>query len=221
MNQQDKVVTAKKKTPKARPPSAYRGEEVPTAKRRGLVPSNGENRVMTPPALAQQLVDHFVPQMNSTVLDPARGAGAFTNALKLRLPTPSLFWAEVDEGINFFDAAVSFSCVAKTKAALPPRLIKFGFIITNPPWEGLLHWWLRGMELADNVVYLCLVPNVFQKAKRKAIKAAGFGIKEIVYVKTPPPKTPWPQAGFCLGAVHIQRDYQGDIKETFLPDYDT
>lgn len=216
-------MTAKKKPTKTPPLLAEWAAEVGKVKRRGLVPSNGENRVMTPPALAQQIVDHFASQMDGMVLDPARGQGAFLEALKYRHPVTSIRWAEIDAGIDFFDAKNWWGCVMKRDTVKDTKLDhvdKFNFIITNPPWEKLLNWWIRGMELADNVVYLCLVPNVFQKAKRNAIRNTGFGIKEIVYVKTPPPKTPWPQAGFCLGAVHIQRGYKGDIKETFLPDYD-
>lgn len=42
-----------------------------------------------------------------------------------------------------------------------------------------------------------------------------FGIKEILFVPTPP--KPWPQAGFALGAVHIQRGAKEDsIKFSYL-----
>jgi hypothetical protein len=217
-------MTAKKKKTEIPQQPAGVVDEVQKVKRRGLVPSNGENRVMTPAPLAQQLVDHFAAQMTGGyILDPARGQGAFLEALKTRCAVTSLKWAEVDAGIDFFDTKNWWGCVMKRDTLKDTKLDhvdKFSFIITNPPWEKLLNWWIRGMELADNVVYLCLVPNVFQKAKRNAIRNAGFGIKEIAYVKTPPPKTPWPQAGFCLGAVHVQRGYKGGIKETFLPDYD-
>ncbi len=69
------------------------------------------------------------------------------------------------------------------------------------------------MEVSDNVVFLCLINAFFMKARLRDIHSSGFGIKEILCVDTPP--KPWPQTGFQLGAVHIQRGYKGDIKFTY------
>ena len=38
----------------------------------------------------------------------------------------------------------------------------------------------------------------------------GFGIKEILFVDTPP--KPWPATGFCLSANWLQKGWKGDIK---------
>jgi len=42
----------------------------------------------------------------------------------------------------------------------------------------------------------------------------GFGMKEILFVPTPP--KPWPQTGFALGAVHIERGYAGPVTFSHL-----
>lgn len=43
----------------------------------------------------------------------------------------------------------------------------------------------------------------------------GFGMKEILFVPTPP--KPWPQTGFSLGAMYIQRGYFGPVTLSELP----
>jgi hypothetical protein len=70
------------------------------------------------------------------------------------------------------------------------------------------------MECSNNVVFLCLVNAFFMKARLRDMEEAGFGIREILFVPTPP--KPWPQTGFSLGAVHIQRGWTGDCKMTTL-----
>lgn len=53
------------------------------------------------------------------------------------------------------------------------------------------------------------------KARLRDMQEKSFGIKEILHIKDTPPK-PWPQAGIALGAVHIKRDWAGDIKFSTL-----
>lgn len=60
------------------------------------------------------------------------------------------------------------------------------------------------------MVFLCLVNAFFMKARMRDMEKEGFGMKEILFVPIPP--KPWPQTGFALGAVHIQRGYTGDVK---------
>jgi len=70
------------------------------------------------------------------------------------------------------------------------------------------------MEVADNVVFLCLVNAFFMKARQQDMRKAGFGMKEILFVPTP--AKPWPQTGFSLGAVYIQKDYLGPVIHSHL-----
>lgn len=87
---------------------------------------------------------------------------------------------------------------------------RYDWIVTNPPWSKIRPFLQKSMELSDNIVFLCLVNAFFMKARLRDMKEHGFGIKEILFVPTP--EKPWPQTGFALGAVHVQRDYFGDIK---------
>lgn len=147
-----------------------------------LVPKNGNDVIFTPPALAAAIVNHFNP--TGKILEPCRGAGAFADAM------PGCDWCELSEGKDFLT-----------------HTGEYDWIVTNPPWSKLRLFLNKSMELSDNVVFLCLVPAFFQRAKYTDIQRAGFSIVEIAYVNKTPPK-PWPTTGFCLGAVHVRREFQ-------------
>lgn len=163
---------------------------------RALTPKGGNDRVYTPPELARDIVEYFQPK--GLVLEPCAGVRrpqAFVDAA-MRLPlVDQVVTFEIDEGRDFLDQN-------------GPR-VRVDWVITNPPWSKLQAFLLKSMEVAGNVVFLCLVPAFFQKSKQRAMREARFGIKEILFVPTPP--KPWPQTGFCLGAVHIQRGYDGPV----------
>jgi hypothetical protein len=72
------------------------------------------------------------------------------------------------------------------------------------------------MEVADNVVFLCLINAFFMRARIRDMEQAGFGFREIVFLDTP--KAPWPQTGFQLGAIFIQRGATGPVKFSKLAD---
>ncbi len=160
-----------------------------------LAPKGGDDRVYTPPRLAKDIVQHFKP--SGIALEPCAGKGAFVSALQESLPT-WVISCEIDRGDDFL--------VWEGKA---------DWIVTNPPWSQLRAFLKKSMEVDDNVVFLCLVNAFFMKARQADMQAAGFGMKEILFVPQPP--KPWPQTGFSLGAVHIQRGYTGDTKQSHLP----
>lgn len=154
---------------------------------RTLMPSGGNDVVMTPPELAKTIINHFNP--TGFVLDPCRGSGAFYE----NYPTENKDFCEISEGLDFFNY---------TK--------KVDWIISNFPWSQMRNFLNHSMDISDNVVSLALVNSIFMVARLKDIKEKNFGIKEILLLKTPP--KPWPQAGLQLGAIHLQKNYKGDIK---------
>lgn len=159
---------------------------------RPLAPRGGNDDVYTPEYLAKQIIAHFNP--SGPIMEPCRGTGSFYN----NFPTGEDHgWFELSEGKDFLASEVNE---------------KYNWVITNPPWSKIRPFLDKSMIISDNVVFLCLVNAFFMKARLRDIKVRGFGIKEILCVKTPP--KPWPQTGFQLGAVHIQRGYEGDIKFT-------
>lgn len=158
---------------------------------RPLAPKGGNDRVYTPPELAQSIVRHFNPA--GVCLEPCAGPigkQAFVDALI----DHDLSWYEIDEGSDFLTA--QSGC-------------RYDWTITNPPWSKLRQFLKKSME-----VFLCLVNAFFMKARMRDMREAGFGMKEILFVPTPP--KPWPQTGFALGAVHVQRGYAGPIILSYL-----
>ena len=166
-------------------------------KNRPLAPKGGNDRVYTPPHLAEQIVQHFKPV--GFRLEPCRGKGAFYTELRLCDVYGWVDWFEIDDGLDFLKWAGSQH---------------YDWTITNPPWSQLRAFLKKSMEVSDNVVFLCLVNAFFMKARQQDMKDAGFGMKEILFVPTP--AKPWPQTGFSLGAIHIQRGYTGLVKFSHL-----
>ena len=162
-----------------------------------LAQKNGNDRVYTPDHLALKIVQHFKPY--GRCLEPCSGKGAFLKALDKHRQVGFARSYELDEGTDFF-------------AGTPEE--RFDWVITNPPWSKLRAFLKKSMECSDNVVFLCLVNAFFMKARQQDMKVAGFGMKEILFVPTPP--KPWPQAGFSLGAVHIKRGYNGPVTHSWL-----
>jgi hypothetical protein len=164
---------------------------------RPLAPKGGNDRIYTPPDLAKAIVEHFNP--SGMLLDPCRGKGAFYEALLPYATNGFVEFYELDEGADFLDSRQEPVC----------------WTITNPPWSKFRAFLKKSMECSTNVVFLCLVNAFFMKARRQDMADENFGIKEILFVPTPP--KPWPQAGFALGAVHIQRGAKEDsIKFSYL-----
>lgn len=161
-----------------------------------LAPKGGNDRVYTPPELARAIVRHFNP--SGMLLEPCRGRGAFSDAMLPYAANGFVETCEIDEGNDFLEANLEPVC----------------WIITNPPWSKMRPFLKRSMEISRNVVFLCLVNAFFMKARMRDMADAGFDLKEILFVPTPP--KPWPQTGFALGAVHIQRGYKGDVKMSNL-----
>ncbi len=153
---------------------------------RPLAPKGGNDCVMTPPYYVNLVLDHFAPQ--GRCLEPCRGTGGFQ--------LDDWDWCEITEGRDFL--TYDFGSA------------RYDWVVTNPPWSKIRPFLARSMELADNVVFLCLVNAFWMKARLRDMKAAGFGIREILLIDTPP--KPWTQTGFQLGAVHVQRGHKGDIK---------
>lgn len=159
---------------------------------RPLCPGNGNDLVMTPSYLAEAIISHYQP--SGTILEPCRGIG----------PTYA-FWregwdfCEIAEGVDFLDC--------------PNQ--DYDWIVTNPPFSLFRAFLKRSMVVADNVVFLSFVNAFWMKARLRDMREANFGMKEILFVETPPP--PWPQTGFQLGATWIQRGYVGSIKVSHFP----
>lgn len=92
--------------------------------------------VYTPDWAARHMVEHFRPA--GSVLEPCKGAGVFMPYL------PGAEWCEIAEGRDFFDWHTPVD-----------------WIIGNPPYSLTRKWFRHSYGLADNIVYLVPLRNVF------------------------------------------------------------
>ncbi|NVK17504.1 MAG: helix-turn-helix domain-containing protein [Methylocystaceae bacterium] len=161
----------------------------PRLSRRGrsMVPQNGNDVVYTPRPLARWVVEHFKP--SGRMLEPCFGDGAFAEQM------PGCDWCEINKGRDFFEYHG-----------------KADWIITNPPWSYLREILQHNMKLADNIVMIITLNSLWTRARKKGISDAGFAIREIMLIDTPP--SPWPYTGMQVGVVHFSRGWTGDIKMT-------
>jgi hypothetical protein len=65
--------------------------------------------------------------------------------------------------------------------------------------------------VADQVVFLMTINHLWTRARLRDIKAAGFGLREIVMIEMP---RNFPQLGFQLGAMHLCRGWNKAITLT-------
>lgn len=161
-----------------------------------LVPkTNAPERdlVMTPPDLAKAVIDHFTPQMAGSILDPARGAGAFFDQFPANLER---HWCELREAKDFLSWKRPVD-----------------WIVTNPPWSRLRDFTRHAMPTAPNIVWLAPIVNLTTKARLRDLDEGGFGIAELLLIDTP---RCWPQSGFQLAAAHIRKGQQEEWKVSRL-----
>ena len=162
--------------------------------------SNDE--VQTPINLAVGIMNHFKP--TGKILEPCRGDGNFIEAyetynLIIQLENKEeIKWGycEINENKDFFDWTE-----------------KVDWIITNPPWSQIRKFLQHSMKVSDNIVFLVTINHLWTKARLRDIEEYGFGIKEIMLLDTP---KEFPQMGFQLGVIHLQKNYKGDIRLSSL-----
>lgn len=168
--------------------------------------TKSQDMVMTPQHWADAIVDHFQPM--GFVLDPCCGEGAFTKAIDRHL------LSRLDIELRLQDSLMSYDIRGPEGRDFMYHQAPCDWIITNPPWSKVAAFLEKGMEVADNIVFLITVNHIWTNKRQRLIKEAGFGIKEICTM-TQPPK-PWPSSGFTLAAIHFQRAWDGPITNTQL-----
>lgn len=144
--------------------------------------------VMTPDAVARDVVEHFRP--SGRVLDPCRGDGAFLKYMD------GAEWCEIREGSDFYNWHSPVD-----------------WIVSNPPYSIFSDFLRHSFTVADNIVYLIPANKVFNSADLMREVWAWGGIREI-YTIGGGRGIGFP-IGFCVAAVHFQRGYKGGIAVTF------
>ncbi len=171
--------------------------------KRSLIPKGGGDEgdiVMTPRPLARAIIEHYKPV--GRIIDPCRGEGAFYDQF-LREESYHVIrdWCEITQGRDFLTG---------------PEMtgLHFDWCVSNPPYSQWRNFTCRAMGVADNIVWLSPINHYWLTGRLGDMDVAGFGIREIARVKTPP--KPWPQSGFALAAVWLQRGYTGDVKVSHI-----
>lgn len=163
-----------------------------------LIPAKNKpeaDKVYTPDWLAEAIVNHYKPW--GKCLEPCAGGGAFVRAMR-KFGVAEVVEYEIDRGQDFL---------------LAPENERFDFIITNPPFSKFRAFLKKSMEVADNIVFLCTINHIFGlRARLRDIRNAGFYIREVLLCDTP---KSWPQSGFSVGAVHLNKQ-SGDCKISYL-----
>ena len=157
---------------------------------RPLYPSNGNDRIFTPPELARDIVAHFRPC--GRILEPAAGDCAFVRWM------PGCDWCEIDRGVDFFNCAGHYD-----------------WLITNPPYSLFTRFLEKSVAVADNIVFLCPENSWGTYKRTEILRTAGFGTVEVCQVPLPP--KPWPQFGVVLAATWVRRGWLGSPQKTRLP----
>ncbi len=150
---------------------------------KSLSTNNGNDRIMTPTYLCQQIIEHFKPC--GKILEPCCGSGNFLKLL------PNADWCEIDMGRDFLSVSGTWD-----------------WIITNPPYSKYRAFLNKAMDISENIVFLQLINASFYRARLRDIWSKNFGIKEIWCVDTP---KEFPQFGFQLGCVFYKKNYNGNI----------
>lgn len=146
--------------------------------------------VYTPDWVAADMLEHFRP--TGVVLDPCRGLGAFHDLLPGGSP-----WCEITDGRDFF------------KWSEP-----VDWVVSNPPYSLTRPWFKHSYTIADNLLYLIPLRNLF----------SGYGFVREVYeyggiagirLYGTGGRLGFPM-GNAVGAVHVARNYDGPTDFSFF-----
>lgn len=145
--------------------------------------------VYTPAWAAEDMIRHFRP--SGRVLDPCKGAGVFLDYL----PAGSE-WCEITHGRDFFEWTQPVD-----------------WVVSNPPYSLTRPWFKHSYTVADHLLYLVPLRNVFSGyGFVREIYEFG-GIREIRLYGTGG-KLGFPM-GNAVGAMHIERGYVGAASFSF------
>jgi len=144
--------------------------------------------VYTPDWCAKDMLDWFRPC--GKMLDPCKGGGAFFD----KMPAGAE-WCEIREGRDFFEWRDPVD-----------------WIVSNPPYSNFRAFLNHSFTVADNIVYLVPVKNVFSAyGMLKEVNEYG-GIAGIrLYGGGARVNFPM---GNAIGAVHFKRGHSGQCEIT-------
>ena len=161
--------------------------------------SSGNDIVYTPDDLATAIVHHFQPR--GTILEPFRGAGAFTRAFD------SYNAAHAYEGtprlttIHSMEIAPPDDTPSTDFFTDGPPLESYDWVITNHPWSRTVDTLNHCFDLRADVVLLIYMNAMYTNHRLDLIEDAGYYFAEIARVDRP---KVWRSMGMQLAAVHLR-----------------
>lgn len=153
------------------------------------MPEKQGDVVLTPPWAAEDMVRHFRP--SGRILDPCKGPGVFFDFLP-----PGTEWCEITEGRDFF---------AHTEHV--------DTVIGNPPYSLTRPWFRHSYTVADRLIYLIPLRNLFSGYGFVREVYEFGGIREIRLYGTGG-KLGFPM-GNAVGAFDIVKGYDGPCSFSF------
>lgn len=149
--------------------------------------------VMTPMELARQIIEQLPIKPNETLLEPAKGNGAFYDNFPVK---NKKYWCEISCGVDFFS-----------------YMQKVDWIITNPPYSIFDRFIEHSFLLSNNVVFLCpLSKFVNSMGRMRLYKKYGGAVKIIVLAAA---RCGFP-FGFPCAVIWFKRGYKGDTRIEIL-----
>lgn len=152
------------------------------------------DRVMTPEKLTKYIISLYDLPEGATILEPFRGTGNFYNHYPEHVVKD---WCEIDEGRDFTDYEGHVD-----------------WIITNPPYSIYDLVMPKMMEVADNIVMLVPLSKVVSSLGRMRRIAIYGGVVSVHWLGAGRCGFPF---GFPACAIHIKKDYKGDVKMVEIP----
>lgn len=154
-----------------------------------------DDRVMTPPWLAQAIADRLQPR--GVILDPCAGTGNFVSALQRY---GEVDWCEIDRGRDFFRYERTVD-----------------WIITNPPWSQFGPFLEHSLRLADHVALMATVNHWWTRRRYQLVERSNFGYRRLFLIN---PIPEFPATGFQLGMMLVTRNWRGmmHVQQIHPPD---
>jgi hypothetical protein len=144
-----------------------------------LVPKGGNDNIYTPKETVETVIKEL--PLSGEILDPSAGGGVFGKVIH-SIYGFTVIELDIKWNDDFFDEDR-----------------KFDWIVTNPPWSKFKQFLEHSTKLAYNIAFLVTITHFVTKARLKILHDAGFYIKQIHCIETPP--KPWPQSGFQVAMV--------------------
>ena len=148
--------------------------------------------VMTPDFVAKAVIKRFRPF--GRVLDPCRGDGAFFDNLPMASD-----WCEIRDGKDFF-------------AWTDP----VDWIVSNPPYSIFADFLRHSFTVSKNIVYLIPTNKPFN-SERLMREIWEWGGVRTCYTFGGGASLGFP-IGFCIGAMHFEKEYRGAMSIEFHGD---